>query len=80
MPRIMILTLSLAAEGFLVYALVQFMKEARRKRIAIRRMTVVSRAGAVRSSASPNRKAATVVTIPKPGSGSPMGRKSRMVV
>jgi len=64
MANMILLTISLAAEGFLLYVLVQFARESRRNRTACRQTTIVWHSGAPREKAAPSRQAAKVIPIP----------------
>jgi hypothetical protein len=63
MANTILLTLSLAAEGFLLYVLVQFAREWRSSRAVRWQTTIVWYSGATRTNASPRRRAAKVVPI-----------------
>jgi len=64
MTNIILLTLSLAAEGFLLYALLQFARALRRNRAARRQTTIVWSLDALRKNATSSLQASKVISIP----------------
>jgi hypothetical protein len=64
MANIILLTVTLAVEGFLLYVLLQFARELRRNRAARRQTTIVWSLDALRRNASSSRQAVKVIPIP----------------